>query len=95
MALCWCGFDDVVDGLLTCSVDGGEVDNDISGLEDEISEDSIDSSRSIWYEYASLHDPLAESNMIAGRKCELLLPHPKSSPQLLEPHHSSSEIRIG
>lgn len=54
MTLCWCRFNDVLNRLLTCSVDGGEVDDDISGLEDEVAEDSVDSCRSIGYKDTSL-----------------------------------------
>jgi len=43
-----CCFGDVGDGFLACAVNGGEVDDLVSGLERKVAQDGIDARGGIW-----------------------------------------------
>ena len=55
MRFCLCGFREIAHGLLTCSIDGREVDDDIAGLVDEVPEHCVDASRSVVYKDAGIY----------------------------------------
>ena len=52
---CWCCFGDVCDGFATGTIHGREVDNDISGVIDQISKDSVDAGSGVGDEDAAFN----------------------------------------